>query len=242
MLRHIILGVLRQGGVKHGYAVMKEIRDRAGLRVSIGNVYRELKRLETEGLVRNVPNPPGVDPRRAPFESTPVGVSVFDGWIISAHANALPDYRDEFCLRAMFIEDSGREVARAVLDRWREELALHSRALERCQERALARRDGESGFANAWVDYQLKTMNQYGYDGVWADNIICAWNVGTSWSTVPVNPRTGALYTMADYRRDLGNALGRIHAKLEAAGKKILGNHGGSCVQDFFNDQGVQQQ
>jgi len=147
MLRHIILGVLRQGGVKHGYAVMKEIRDRAGLRVSIGNVYRELKRLETEGLVRNVPNPPGVDPRRAPFESTPVGVSVFDGWIISAPANALPDYRDEFCLRAMFIEDSGREVARAVLDRWREELALHSRALERCQERALARRDGESGFA-----------------------------------------------------------------------------------------------
>ena len=147
MLRHIILGALRQGGMKHGYAVLKEIRDRAGLRVSIGNVYRELKRLETEGLVRNVPNPPGVDPRRAPFESTPVGVSVFDGWITSPPAKALPDYRDEFCLRAMFIEDSGREVGRAVLDRWREELALHGRALERCQERALARRGGESGFA-----------------------------------------------------------------------------------------------
>jgi len=38
----------------------------------------------------------------------------------------LPDDRDEFCLRAMFIEHSGREVARAVLDRWWEELALHS--------------------------------------------------------------------------------------------------------------------
>jgi DNA-binding PadR family transcriptional regulator len=147
MLRHIILGALKQGGMKHGYAVMKEIRDRAGLRVSIGNVYRELKRLEAEGLVRSVTNPPGVDPRRVPFESTPVGVSVFDGWITSPPGNALPDYRDEFCLRAMFIEDSGREVARAVLDRWREELALHSRALERCQERALARRGGESGFA-----------------------------------------------------------------------------------------------
>ena len=72
---------------------------------------------------------------------------MFDGWITSPPAKALPDYRDEFCLRAMFIEDSGREVGRTVLDRWREDLALHSSALERCRERALARRSGESGFA-----------------------------------------------------------------------------------------------
>ena len=147
MLRHLILGSLRQGGAKHGYAVMKEIRDRAGLRVSIGNVYRELRRLEAEGLVRSATNPPGADPRRAPFESTPGGASVFDGWLTSPPTKALPDYRDEFCLRAMFIEDSGREVGRTVLDRWREDLALHSSALERCRERALARRSGESGFA-----------------------------------------------------------------------------------------------
>jgi len=147
MLRHLILGALRLGGVKHGYAIMKELRARAGLRVSIGNVYRELKRLEAEGLVRSVTNPPGVDPRRVPFESTPVGVSVFDGWITSPPAKALPDYRDEFCLRAMFIEDSGRGVAGTVLDRWREELVMHSRALERSRESALARRGGEPHFA-----------------------------------------------------------------------------------------------
>jgi DNA-binding PadR family transcriptional regulator len=146
MLRHLILGALRKGGAKHGYAVMKEMRERAGLRVSIGNVYRELKRLEADGLVRSVANPPGADPRRAPFETTPAGVSVFDGWITSPPAN-LSDYRDEFCLRAMFIEDTDREVARAVLDQWRDELALHSRTLERCRERTLARRKGESGFA-----------------------------------------------------------------------------------------------
>ena len=59
MLRHLILGSLRQGGAKHGYAVMKEIRDRAGLQVNIGNVYRELKRLEAEELVRSVVNAAG---------------------------------------------------------------------------------------------------------------------------------------------------------------------------------------
>ena len=146
MLRHLILGLLRQGGAKHGYAVMKEIRDRAGLQVSIGNVYRELKRLEAEGLIRSVTNATGEDPRRAPFESTTGGKSVFDDWITSAPTKALPDYRDEFCLRAIFIENIDQAAARAVLDRWREELDVHSRAMERCKERAVARRGNERSF------------------------------------------------------------------------------------------------
>jgi len=144
MLRHLILGLLRQGGVKHGYAVMKEIRDRAGLQVSIGNVYRELKRLEAEGLVRSATKADGEDPRRAPFESTPGGTSLFDDWMTSAPTKAPPDYRDEFCLRAIFIENIDGSVAGVVLDRWREELSMHRRALERCWERALAHRSSKS--------------------------------------------------------------------------------------------------
>jgi len=140
MLRHLILGSLRQGGAKHGYAVMKEIRDRAGLQVNIGNVYRELKRLEAEELVRSVVNAAGEDPRRAPFESTPGGMSAFDDWMASAPTKSLPDYRDEFCLRAIFIENVETAAARVILDRWREELGMHSRGLERCWERALAHR------------------------------------------------------------------------------------------------------
>jgi len=146
MLRHLILGLLRQGGAKHGYAVMKEIRDRAGLQVSIGSVYRELKQLEGEGLARGVMNAAGEDPRRAPFESSPGGMSAFDEWMTTAPTKTLPDYRDEFCLRAIFIEDIDNAVARGVLDRWREELTLHSRALERSRERALAQRSSGSGF------------------------------------------------------------------------------------------------
>ena len=146
MLRHLILGLLREGGAKHGYAIMKEIRDRAGLQVSIGNIYRELKRLEGEGLVRSVMNAAGEDPRRAPFESTTGGKSVFDDWITSAPTKALPDYRDEFCLRAIFIESIDKTAARTLLDRWREELDMHSKALERCWERALAQRSSKSAF------------------------------------------------------------------------------------------------
>ena len=204
MLRHIILGVLRQGGVKHGYAVMKEIRDRAGLRVSIGNVYRELKRLEAEGLVRSVTNPPGVDPRRAPFESTPVGVSVFDGWIISAHANALPDYRDEFCLRAMFIEDSGREVARAVLDRWRDELGMHTRALERCWERALAHRSSKSAFTTLPL-FLARRIKHVATDLAFVEELRRAHE---GWTTETAKPSP---------RRPVGRAS-RVHRTKQAAG------------------------
>src|SRR5439155_20593997 len=82
----------------------------------------------------------GADPRCEHFEPTAGGMSVFDDWMTGGPTKALPDYRDEFCLRAIFIEDVDKAVARAVLDRWREELSMHSRALERCRERALAHR------------------------------------------------------------------------------------------------------
>ena len=108
--------------------------------------------------------------------------------------------------------------------------------------RQIATDVGNPAFVDAWTDYQLATLTTYGWDGVWTDNIVCAWDVGTSWSAVPVNPRTHAPYTLAEYRRDLATALERIHGPLAAAGKRLLGNHGGSCVADFATDANVQRQ
>ena len=52
MMRHMLLGLLQHHGARHGYALMKEIRARTGVQVSIGSIYRELARLVREGLAR----------------------------------------------------------------------------------------------------------------------------------------------------------------------------------------------
>ena len=79
--RYLVLGLLRHGEPRHGYALMKEYQEHTGLRLSTGNFYRELQRLSVEGLVRTASNPEGADPRRAPYRITEAGAA-FD----AAHA------------------------------------------------------------------------------------------------------------------------------------------------------------
>ena len=62
MFRYLVLGLLRNGDARHGYAVIKDYRKRTGQEASSGNFYRELQRLVGEGLVRTATNPPGADP------------------------------------------------------------------------------------------------------------------------------------------------------------------------------------
>ena len=74
MLRQLILGSLRQDGVKHGYVVMKEIRDRAGLRVSIGKRERSFP-TERLGVCMQRQRLPGPRTRRCHRQSLPGGDS-----------------------------------------------------------------------------------------------------------------------------------------------------------------------
>jgi hypothetical protein len=78
MFRYLVLGLLRDGEPRHGYAVMKEYRERSGLQVNTGSFYRELQRLVAEGLVQTVANPTDADPRRAPYQITETGSACFD--------------------------------------------------------------------------------------------------------------------------------------------------------------------
>ena len=131
MFRYLVLGLLRDGQLRHGYALMKEYRDRSGLRVSTGNFYRELQRLVSAGLVRTAINPADADPRRAPYEITANGQAEFDRWLAGPTGPGLGRYEDELSSRSLFIVDTEPELAGKLLESWKEELWIRGKIHER---------------------------------------------------------------------------------------------------------------
>src|SRR5262245_25740601 len=103
MVRYLILGLLRDGVVRHGYALMKEYRDGSGIAVSAGNVYRELQSLVAQGWVRAAVNPPEADSRRLPYAITPAGIDAVDRWLSTSRDAALSQRVDELSLRAFLV-------------------------------------------------------------------------------------------------------------------------------------------
>ena len=156
MMRHMLLGLLQHHGARHGYALMKEIRARTGMQVSIGNVYRELARLAREGLVRSTPNPPEADPRRAPYEITAAGSAAFDAWLSAMPARTQGPFHDEFSARAFFLGQAEPAVGRKLIERWREELGLQGKTLERARDVAATPDRGRDGFPLALLPFFLR--------------------------------------------------------------------------------------
>jgi DNA-binding PadR family transcriptional regulator len=144
MFRYLVLGLLRDGAPRHGYALMKEYRRRSGLQVSTGNLYRELQRLVAERLVRTVPNPADADARRAPYQITDAGAVAFDAWLTGPIGTTLGRYEDELSTRALFLMEAEPAAARDLLAVWKEDLWLRSKVQERAREAAVARGAAES--------------------------------------------------------------------------------------------------
>src|SRR5690242_4107773 len=80
MLRYVLLALLCEIGPLHGYALMKAFAARSGIRLSIGNVYRELQRLRSDGYIAPAENPGDADPRRAPYAITAAGRGAVASW------------------------------------------------------------------------------------------------------------------------------------------------------------------
>ncbi len=141
MFRYLILGMLRGGGQRHGYALVKEYRERSGTDVSTGNFYRELQRLVLDGLIRATENPPGSDARRTPYEITAVGRTVFDEWLLATDAGAFGASEDELSARVLFADQVEPATMLRVLDRLQENVWFSGKCLERGRMQALAGSD-----------------------------------------------------------------------------------------------------
>jgi len=144
MFRYVVLGLLQSGVARHGYALMKEYRDRAGVQVSTGNFYRDLQRLVANGLVQTVDRSPGGDPRRAPYQITDAGRESFRKWFIDvAQLGMGTGHEDELSARIAFLGDVDPADARAVLAHLQDELWARAKSLERARAAALASATGD---------------------------------------------------------------------------------------------------
>ncbi|MGC1237635.1 MAG: helix-turn-helix transcriptional regulator [Acidimicrobiales bacterium] len=65
------------GGDKHGYALVKDVEDFAGVHLAPGTLYQVLARLETRGLITALK----ADERRRPYRLTAHGATVLAEYI-----------------------------------------------------------------------------------------------------------------------------------------------------------------
>jgi DNA-binding PadR family transcriptional regulator len=59
------------GGVKHGYAIMEDIKRTSGVHLGPGTLYGAISRLESERLIEALPT----EERRRPYRLTPQGAA-----------------------------------------------------------------------------------------------------------------------------------------------------------------------
>ena len=144
MFRYVVLGLLHGGTARHGYALMKEYRDRAGVLVSTGNFYRDLQRLVSSGLVRTVDRAPDGDPRRAPYQITETGRDAFRRWFVDLTQLGIANgHEDELSARIAFLGDVDPADARTVLAHLQDELWARAKSLERARAAAMSQATGD---------------------------------------------------------------------------------------------------
>src|SRR5437660_11471697 len=63
------------GEPRHGYAIVKDVEEVAGVRLGPGTLYATLARLEARGLIEGLPS----DSRRRPYRITGAGLDLLRG-------------------------------------------------------------------------------------------------------------------------------------------------------------------
>ena len=131
MLRYVLLALIAEDGPLHGYALMKVFAGRSGIRLSIGNVYRELQRLRTDKYIEAVENPADADPRRAPYAITDAGRVAMTDWLTMPAESFLREPVDPLYCRLVLLANADTSQAMRFLDDLAAELAQQTRVAER---------------------------------------------------------------------------------------------------------------
>lgn len=73
--------LLLRGRAMHGYELLDRVPELLGEeRVDVGNLYRALRALEEDGIVRSEWNAELPGPAKRTYELTPAGTQLLDGW------------------------------------------------------------------------------------------------------------------------------------------------------------------
>jgi len=136
MFKFLVLGFLRDRLPHHGYALAKAYSEQSGAEISTGKFYRELQRLVDEGLIHTVANPADADPRRSPYQITDHGCAGFDDWLTASVDLGSGHSEDPISARALFLCAADSRLVARLLDRWKEQLWVRSKVLERARDNA----------------------------------------------------------------------------------------------------------
>jgi len=158
MIRYVILGLLRHGASRHGYALMREYGDASGLQASVGNFYRELQRLHAAGMVRPVKNPPEADPRRLPYETTTAGANEFDAWLSRRKHGGICTYEDVHSLRTLLALGTSPDDAVRVLEHWRVAINAERELLESSRDEGGVGDDARHAGKAIWIGRRLRHL------------------------------------------------------------------------------------
>ena len=118
---------------------MKMYLEGVGVRVSTGNVYRELQRLMAQGLVTTAEHAKMTDPRQTPYVITAAGAAEFDRWFANPALVALANSpEDQLSARVLLLDRVPTAAARQVLEAWQSDLWLRAKTVERARELTIA--------------------------------------------------------------------------------------------------------
>jgi DNA-binding PadR family transcriptional regulator len=146
MLRYLILGLLRNGKAKHGYALAKEYEARSGMHQSASSFYRELQRLQAEGLIWKADEAKerarkDTGRSRTSYAISEDGLRIFDDWLADDAILSGLGFETEISMRAAFLSEASPVQTLNILERWRDVLLFAGKSLDRARSAAERRAD-----------------------------------------------------------------------------------------------------